>query len=482
MQYIRRLLDTKDGLKAAGLESSDDAVTITTIHKSKGLQYPIVFVASCATPFNRDDLRAPLMFDRQLGAAAKIYHPETAELRETVTRSAIIRQLETRATEEQMRLLYVALTRAQERLYITAKLQGLAENAQDNARVLGGNCRYSVMQGNSYLTWILAALAQYKGKDAPLWKIRVRNADKYRHPHVVKAKTSGDNSSLSAVAAHEALANEYRTIIEKHKTFEDPHALLRTLPTKAAASKLRVAMLDGTWFPEEFEGDDSDKSRTSDPTSCGADAKEMLRRRIELMQRNVRPFEELMRESGKATAAERGTATHLFLQQCDFSRLNTDTVEQEISRLTEARLLPTRAAEILHRDQLTALCQSDLLPLCKNARRIWREQHFDRFIPYTTLTKNQALASQLGDYTLYVQGSIDLIVEDEAGKLWLLDYKTDRLRDEKTLPLRDQLLADHADQLRIYADAVFELFGRRPDHVGIYALSQGCIVDLTDAI
>jgi hypothetical protein len=298
----------------------------------------------------------------------------------------------------------------------------------------------------------------------------------------VQAEANNDNSSLSAVAAHEAVANEYRAIIETHKMFEDPRALLRTLPTKAAASKLRVAMLDGTWFPEEFEGDDTDKSDVFDPTAYGTDAKEILRRRIELMQRKSCPFDELMRESGKATATERGTATHLFLQHCDFSRLNEDTVEQEISRLTEARLLPTRAAEILHRNQLTALCQSDLLPLCKNARRIWREQHFDRFIPYTALTKNQTLAPQLEDYTLYVQGSIDLIVEDKAGELWLLDYKTDRLRDEKTLSLRDQLFADHADQLRIYADAVFELFGRRPDHVGIYALSQGCVVDLTNAL
>ena len=110
---------------------------------------------------------------------------------------------------------------------------------------------------------------------------------------------------------------------------------------------------------------------------------------------------------------------------------------------------------------------------------MWREQHFDRFVPYATLTKNQTLAEQLEDYTLYVQGSIDLIVEDKDGTLWLLDYKTDRLRDEKTISLKDQMLADHADQLRIYADAVQELFGRRPDRIGIYSLSQGCIVDLT---
>ena len=173
---------------------------------------------------------------------------------------------------------------------------------------------------------------------------------------------------------------------------------------------------------------------------------------------------------------------HLFLQHCNFQKLCDGTLEDEISRLTQARILPARAADILHRGQLTMLCQSNLLSLCKRARNVWREQHFDRFIPYSALTRNPSLASQLEDYTLYVQGSIDLILEDDNGKLWLFDYKTDRLRDEYSLSLRDQMLADHADQLRIYADAVFELFGRRPDHVCIYSLSQGCTVDLTDAL
>lgn len=479
MQYLRKLLQTKDGLKAAGLQSSDDAVSIMSIHKSKGLQFPIVFVGACANAFNRDDFRSTIMFDAKLGAAAKIYIPETAELRETVTRRAIIRQMETRRNEEEMRMLYVALTRAKERLYVTAKLQGKAENLLNKARILGENSRYAIMSGTRYLDWIIPAILQET--DEPMWKIHILNCHDYRHPHVATAPLNQANASFSGVAAHNALAEEYRSILQEHKEYHDPRALLRTLPTKAAASKLRVAMLDGTWFPEEFE-EDSNGSADTVPVLPGADAEDMIRHRIELMRRKAQPFSELLQKNSKATAAERGTATHLFLQHCDFGRLSEETLSDEIDRLTSLRVLPTRAAEILHRDQLTVLCRSDLLPLCRRARRLWREQHFDRFIPYATLTHNERLASQLEDYTLYVQGSIDLIVEDEEGKLWLFDYKTDRLREESGLGLREQMLADHADQLRIYADAVLELFGRRPDHVCIYSLSQGCTVDLTDAL
>jgi len=155
MQHLRRILKSKDGLSAAGLQSSDDAVSIMTMHKSKGLQFPIVFVGSCAVNFNDDDLRSTVMFDAHLGAAAKIYVPETAELRETVTRRAIARLLDVRHIEEEMRLLYVALTRAQERLYVTASLTGSAATPKARAAAFGSNTRHSILSANCYLSWIL---------------------------------------------------------------------------------------------------------------------------------------------------------------------------------------------------------------------------------------------------------------------------------------------------------------------------------------
>ena len=110
---------------------------------------------------------------------------------------------------------------------------------------------------------------------------------------------------------------------------------------------------------------------------------------------------------------------------------------------------------------------------------MYREQHFDRFIPYARLTRNEALAARLEDYTLYVQGSIDLLVEDKAGQLWLFDYTTDRLGSRDEGEIRAKLLRDHADQLAIYADATEDLLGRRPDHVCIYSLPLGRLIELT---
>ncbi|MBR0443418.1 MAG: PD-(D/E)XK nuclease family protein, partial [Clostridia bacterium] len=140
-------------------------------------------------------------------------------------------------------------------------------------------------------------------------------------------------------------------------------------------------------------------------------------------------------------------------------------------------------ADILHHDQLERFCKSELFQLASDGgTQVWRELRFDRFIPYDRLTKNQVLAKQLSEYSLYVQGSLDLLLKASDGSLWLCDYKTDRIRATDEQGIREQLLADHADQLRIYAEAVEGLFSRRPDHILIYSLPLGKSVELTPYI
>jgi hypothetical protein len=349
------------------------------------------------------------------------------------------------------------------------------------AAAFGSNTRHSILSANCYLSWILAAMEDYKKTgEEPLWELKILNRDLNRHPHPVIAPKSKSDEQAALPTASPA-GDRYRAIIERHRTYDDPRALLRTLPTKAAASKLRTAMLDGIWLPEDLGGENEGEKDHSDPIVSG-DSEEMIRHRIELMRRSKVPFAELLSADNKATSAERGTATHLFLQHCDFKRLQNGSMEEEIARLVEQKFLPRRAADILNRKHLQALCDSDLIPLAATAKHIWREQHFDRFIPYANLTRNVSLAEQLEGYTLYVQGSIDLIIEDTQGKLWLFDYKTDRLLSDDADAIRDQMLSHHADQLRIYVEAINDLFGRRPDHVCIYSLPLGRSIELTEQL
>ena len=120
--------------------------------------------------------------------------------------------------------------------------------------------------------------------------------------------------------------------------------------------------------------------------------------------------------------------------------------------------------------------------LIEQAKTVRREQHFGLFLPMDALTKNTKLADTLTGQQVFVQGSIDLLLEMKDGRLILVDYKTDRLTDaERADPslLQDRMQRTHGEQLACYARAVEELFGKRPDETYIYSLPLGRMIPMT---
>ena len=186
-------------------------------------------------------------------------------------------------------------------------------------------------------------------------------------------------------------------------------------------------------------------------------------------------------ENNAVSAAERGTATHLFLQFCDMERARRDGVRAEAIRLTEQRFLPPHVAEEIREDQLTRFFASDFYTRLSRARRVWREQRFQLLLPAEHFTQNEAYARELSGEVLLVQGVIDLFFETEDGKLILCDYKTDALtREERLNPVlaAKKLIARHERQLSYYAQALEQLCGRRPNEVLIYSLPLGDTIRL----
>lgn len=477
--HFRRILEQQKQLSTIGAKETNGAVQIMTIHKSKGLEFPVVFLYHCNKKFNRNDENAAVVFDRSFGIATKQYCPESASMVTTLTREVIAHRIRESASEEEMRVLYVALTRARERLYLTANA-GAATEERANAATRGD--RHAIINASGSISWVLSALAD-ANRSAPLDSSivrveRIQAAELYDACQWTTAEGIPPAPAPVPLPASDADAAFYRNILKEHEHYVDPRVIVRRLPTKAAASKLRVAMLDSVWLPEEFVAENGNIIPRDEQTNTETEA--YVRSRIELMQRAARPFDELLQAERLATPAERGTATHLFLQHCDFSRLAERGVDAELARLVKDGYLSQRAASIVRREQLDAFCQSDLFVRASTcAHRIFRELHFDRFIPYAHLTRNPSLAAALENYTLYVQGSLDLLLEENDGTIWLCDYKTDHILDRSDAGIRNQLLGSHADQLRIYADAVEGLFGRHPDHILIYSLPLGKSIDLT---
>ncbi len=452
LSHFAKLLEG-DKLSGEGFGATEDAVTVMTVHHSKGLEFPVVFLSSTGSPFNKDDLKKNLLYHREVGIACKLYDDESGNLEDTALRAALCLKVDGEQVEESIRTLYVALTRARERMYVTGTLAGKWETAITNASLIRRGNRASILGASNMLSWMLAAL--YEGgeldKDLPLTVVHPFYGEVERGlPLSVGANASEESTPLSPVA------ERYAAIYRAKEEMQYPYAFLQGLPTKAAASKLSADLLD------RLSNEENEESA--------------LAAQIELLQSATQPFDSLLQAQEKPSATEVGSATHAFLQFCDYEKLMATSPEEEAERLVADGFMNRRAADILHHKQLRAFCESDLMALIKSAAKVQRELKFGILTPMRDLTKSKELAAQLGGEALFVQGSIDLLLTMPDGRLILVDYKTDRISDEERADpslLASRLKEHHGHQLNCYAKAIFDLLGRAPDEVRIYSLPLG---------
>ena len=192
-------------------------------------------------------------------------------------------------------------------------------------------------------------------------------------------------------------------------------------------------------------------------------------------------FDSLLEVNKKPTASEKGTATHLVLQFCDYENVEKNGLENEIARLLEKRFISERTAKIVDRAQLEGFFKSELYSLINSAKEIRREFRFRMFRPASDFTQNASIKALVADKKIFVQGSIDLIIEDSLGELILCDYTTDRVSKEERAN-RELLISNlrerHGEQLKQYEYATEHIFGRSPRKIYIYLTALGEAVEI----
>ena len=453
-------------------------VSIMTIHKSKGLEFPVCFVVRCGQAFSARSYSSDMIFEKQAGVSLKLYQRkwegDVTHQAKTDTTLRTVSALAVRLSEreEEMRVLYVAMTRARERLYLV----GMG-NGKPHTFTVGD--RFATLSCNSYLKWILAGLAAY--------------------PEVM------DHAILSVIPVEEIRPGEPVDMIEiRSKTVTDPvyvarymkileklspptplETALRHVPTKVPASRMKENLLDEcVFYDTDLVRDEDGKLPDGDEESwCDAQSLASIRHALTLMKSSEdNEFELLLNQNRRPTASEKGTVAHLFLQFCDYRLVKRDGVECEINRLLDLGYINDRAAKILDRAMLERFFASHFFARISSAENIRREFRFTRLIPLSGLTSHHDLADALGDRTLMVQGSIDLLCFFPDGHIELCDYKTDHITPEERKDisrLQKRMQEHHGDQLAQYAAAVEETFGKRPDKAFIFSLPLGDAVEIS---
>ncbi len=449
--YINDIIASGQTVEPPAASGSSNVVSVMTIHNSKGLEFPICFIVSThkALGGRGSDI---IEFDRELGIGV-LFGDESGFARiDNAIRRAIIAKNEREDLEEEMRVLYVAMTRARERLYMSA--YSYSDNWEEAARLRAKYAdEYSVMSCSSYLQWIAAVYFSMGEEERGI--LAFERLEPYEIPdHAVKGSDAQFDTEESD---KEEKINALFSRISDRFSFEYPYSHLSRLPAKLSVSKLYPEVLDPIDAEEPFNG--------------------------EVSLRDKPAF--LIPKAERASAADRGTATHTFMQFCNFENAEKNGVKEEIARLCEMGLLARETAELINICHVEEFFESGFYRSMKNAMehggKLYREQRFNIDLPAAAFTSDEEFKERIRDDKIVVQGVIDLLFIDEKGDITLCDYKTDYLEEAElnSSALAAKKLGErHGLQLSYYSTAVRKIFGKEPSRVCIYSLPFGEALDI----
>ena len=424
--FVRYIINqSQNGLKSAAVQSGSDTVKIMTIHSSKGLQFPVCIVALNETPFSDNDIRNAALYSDEYGIGFKYFDEQAKEKYTTVGREVIVDYTRRKTSEEELRLLYVAMTRAEDMLYFTACAKDPEKeigNCISSLRLSDGNPAENFYGLRSYLKWLITtSLVHPDGREirGAGTGLIVSDTESRIVINVIAKNSTEESAETSQTEAHSDPALEEQ--LEKNIGYIYPYADI--LETEAKSS---VSELANKAESEKY----AFKSRPS-----------------------------FMSEGG-LTAAEKGTATHKIIEFIDFNK--TDELDAEIERLYEWQFITEREAEAVNRDKFKAFFDSELFGRIKKSPLVKREMRFLTELPAYKV--NPKLKDNHGDEKIIVQGAVDLCFE-ENGNIIVVDFKTDRTDSP-------QALAEaYGEQLSVYAQACAKIFEKPVKEKIIYSFS-----------
>ena len=481
LEDLPDMLNTEED---AGFVRREDAVSIMTIHASKGLEFPVCFLCECAKRRNTEDEQRTVLFDGELGFGMTLPDPAGLARCDTFLRQAIGAKTAREAVNEEMRMLYVAMTRAQNHLIVTGKAQKPDQLLEESERQARTADAYRAGTAGSYLRWILEALAAHPTECVTVSVRRAETDEPEEIPGEEPYPEEGPASPASVPDEGEDAAEARRVLADRlaeRFSFAYENVLGR-IPSKLTVSRLNPEILDGEdaglspTLDENTETLPPDAEPDEIPADEVADASEERKRPPK------RPS--FMTGGVQATGADRGSATHVFLQFVDYRSLLENGVGAEIDRLVRERFLSRETAGLIYRWQLDRFRDSALMDALLRSPMVKREFRFNALLPAERFTGDPAYAALLRERnaSVTVQGVVDCVYRDpDGGGLVLVDYKTDALtaeeRNDPSLAAK-KLLARHRNQLTYYREICAAMFGEPVVRTEIYSTVLGKTVEV----
>ena len=395
---------------------NEDVIRIMSIHKSKGLEFPVVFLCGTGNQFNMLDLNDNILIHSELGLGPKYINYERKISYNTLAKEAIKYQIRKELKEEEMRLLYVALTRAREKLIITGIDKNLEKSIQEKEELIhisGNQITKSLSEkAKTYLDWIeMVNLADTRMKNL---------IDVYNHQKNEKFETEKIEEDLGKVEIEDRPINPE---VDKILTWKYKNNELTKVEGKSSVSKLA-------------------KKTENEETKATLKKPKFLEGELPL------------------TKAEIGTTVHLIMQKLNFKENYTmQKIEEMLEELEQKEIITAKQKEAVPKQKILAFTQSDIFKNISKAEKVYKEQPFYINIPVKELYESTS------DENILVQGIIDLYYITKNGEIVLVDYKTDYVPEKQ----EQSLIEKYKEQLALYKRALEQSLKREVNKTYIYS-------------
>ena len=394
---------------------NENVIRIMSVHKSKGLEFPIVFLSGAGKQFNMQDLNEQILLDQDMGFGPKYINFERKIEYNTIAKEAIKIKSKTELLSEEMRLLYVAEKRPQNKIIITGvekDLQKALENKQKELDMYGGAQKIPlnlVKKSKTYLDWLEYVYLFNKEKNIIEFnKIVLENE---------KTKEENDNKKEKKIDVIKDISKEQKEEVNKKLTW-------------------KYKYIEST----KIEG----------KTSVSAIAK--------YGEKNIQIVEKpkFMQNIEILNKAEIGTLMHLILQKLDFrENYNEKTLNDLIQKLIYLNIVTEKQSQYIDKKRLLEFTKTELFKEIQNAKEIYKEQPF-----------HMSVIDENTKESILIQGIIDLYYINQNNEIVLIDYKTDYVEKNN----EQELIEKYKPQLKIYKKAIEEALNKNVEKVYIYSV------------
>ena len=459
INFIEKLRSSSGDLGAAKLiGENENVVRIMSIHKSKGLEFPVVFLSGTGTGFNLMDLNNDILLHQDLGIGVKYIDYDMQIKYDTLSKMALRNKLHEETLSEEMRVLYVALTRAKEKIFITGISKNYNEESEKMQKLKSMYSKESgkinhvlIKKYKKYLDWILLVYLYNETIIKEFTTLNVIKKEELLNGSKQEEKENVDidkfiKDSIKTVR-HEDV-EKLRQIL----SYKYPYLDSINIPTKTSVT----AIVHKDVMPKDM-----------------AQITRIYRENVynDKVEETKIPVPKFLKgtEEEKIPASKKGTLVHLCMKNLDFSRTyNLDDIKDLINNLYIKKIITEKERESINPFGILKFTKSNIFKSLSTAKEVHKEEAFYINVEAKKVTKTEA------EENILAQGIIDLYYIDKDDNLILLDYKTDFVKEgEESI-----LIERHKDQLNLYKEALESALDKAVDKVYIYSVALGKEIEI----